>query len=265
MEAFFGDVDLLLTPTLPVTAFAGRPRPARRGGRAAHRVPVLDGLHLPVQRLRPAGRLRALRDAATACRWACRSSAGVAPTRWCCAPRGRSSGCNRGRTTASIWYQPADGRWPTASETSPAPSACSRPAPRNSITDVPGVLVGHSQAGSGEPTGVTVVAPPRLPGARGRGDHERRRRADQEARDRRVGDRPDGDLPVRHPRAGHRLPRRDPGRGRRSVEHADPGGGGVRRLRPGRRPHGHRRGRRRRPRGARRGRARRAASAAAPA
>ena len=35
--------------------------------------------------------------------------------------------------------------------------------PRNTITDVPGVLVGHSQAGSGEPTGVTVVAPPRLP------------------------------------------------------------------------------------------------------
>jgi len=35
--------------------------------------------------------------------------------------------------------------------------------PRNTITDVAGVLVGHSQAGSGEPTGVTVVAPPRLP------------------------------------------------------------------------------------------------------
>ena len=32
--------------------------------------------------------------------------------------------------------------------------------PRNAITDVPGVLVGHSQAGSGELTGVTVVAPP---------------------------------------------------------------------------------------------------------
>ena len=34
---------------------------------------------------------------------------------------------------------------------------------RNAITDVPGVLVGHSQAESGELTGVTVVAPPSLP------------------------------------------------------------------------------------------------------
>ena len=37
------------------------------------------------------------------------------------------------------------------------------PGARNSITDVPGVLVGHSQAASGEPTGVTVVVPPALP------------------------------------------------------------------------------------------------------
>jgi D-aminopeptidase len=35
--------------------------------------------------------------------------------------------------------------------------------PRNAITDVPGVLVGHAQAESGERTGVTVVAPPSLP------------------------------------------------------------------------------------------------------
>ncbi len=35
--------------------------------------------------------------------------------------------------------------------------------PGNRITDVPGVLVGHSQAASGQSTGVTVVAPPRLP------------------------------------------------------------------------------------------------------
>jgi D-aminopeptidase len=35
--------------------------------------------------------------------------------------------------------------------------------PRNAITDVPGVLVGHAQAASGELTGVTVVAPPSLP------------------------------------------------------------------------------------------------------
>ena len=38
---------------------------------------------------------------------------------------------------------------------------------RNAITDVPGVLVGHAQAASGEPTGVTVVAPPRLPARAG--------------------------------------------------------------------------------------------------
>jgi D-aminopeptidase len=35
--------------------------------------------------------------------------------------------------------------------------------PRNAITDVPGIRVGHAQAQSGEATGVTVVAPARLP------------------------------------------------------------------------------------------------------
>ena len=35
--------------------------------------------------------------------------------------------------------------------------------PRNAITDVPGVRVGQAQAASGEPTGVTVVAPPSVP------------------------------------------------------------------------------------------------------
>jgi D-aminopeptidase len=38
---------------------------------------------------------------------------------------------------------------------------------RNSITDVPGVLVGHSQAASGEQTGVTVIQPPQLPARAG--------------------------------------------------------------------------------------------------
>lgn len=42
------------------------------------------------------------------------------------------------------------------------------PGERNAITDVPGVLVGHSQAASGERTGVTVVAPPALPAPAGR-------------------------------------------------------------------------------------------------
>jgi D-aminopeptidase len=37
------------------------------------------------------------------------------------------------------------------------------PGPRNTITDVPGVRVGHAQAESGERTGVTVVAPPSVP------------------------------------------------------------------------------------------------------
>jgi len=37
------------------------------------------------------------------------------------------------------------------------------PGPCNSICDVPGVLVGHSQAVSGHRTGVTIVAPPKLP------------------------------------------------------------------------------------------------------
>lgn len=37
------------------------------------------------------------------------------------------------------------------------------PGPKNSITDVPGVRVGHAQAGSGERTGVSAVAPPSLP------------------------------------------------------------------------------------------------------
>ena len=37
------------------------------------------------------------------------------------------------------------------------------PGQRNAITDVPGVRVGHSQAASGERTGVTVVDPPALP------------------------------------------------------------------------------------------------------
>jgi D-aminopeptidase len=39
--------------------------------------------------------------------------------------------------------------------------------PSNAVTDVPGVLVGHAQAGSGQPTGVTVIAPPSLPALAG--------------------------------------------------------------------------------------------------
>ncbi len=46
---------------------------------------------------------------------------------------------------------------------------------RNAITDVAGVKVGHSQAASGEATGVTVVVPPLLPARAGSIDGERRR------------------------------------------------------------------------------------------
>ncbi|MDQ2676504.1 MAG: P1 family peptidase [Actinomycetota bacterium] len=41
------------------------------------------------------------------------------------------------------------------------------PGARNAITDVPGVLVGHAQAASGERTGVSVVKPPELPAMAG--------------------------------------------------------------------------------------------------
>lgn len=41
------------------------------------------------------------------------------------------------------------------------------PGRRNAITDVPGVAVGHSQAASGERTGVTVIVPPMLPAPAG--------------------------------------------------------------------------------------------------
>jgi D-aminopeptidase len=39
--------------------------------------------------------------------------------------------------------------------------------PRNAITDVPGVRVGHARAQSGELTGVTVVEPPQVPARAG--------------------------------------------------------------------------------------------------
>lgn len=41
------------------------------------------------------------------------------------------------------------------------------PGARNAITDVPGVRVGHSQAESGQRTGVTVIGPPALPAPAG--------------------------------------------------------------------------------------------------
>ena len=79
--------------------------------------------------------------------------------------------------------------------------------PRNTITDVPGVLVGHAQAGSGEATGVTVVAPPELPAragvatVNGVGELTKKLEIDE------WGIIQTADLPVRHPRAGDGLPR----------------------------------------------------------
>ena len=47
------------------------------------------------------------------------------------------------------------------------PSGVLDPGARNAITDVPGVRVGHSQAESGQRTGVTVIDPPALPARAG--------------------------------------------------------------------------------------------------
>lgn len=55
----------------------------------------------------------------------------------------------------------SDGRWRDLA----GPVGRLPTGPRNAITDVPGVRVGHAQAASGERTGVTVVAPPELPAA----------------------------------------------------------------------------------------------------
>ena len=60
-----------------------------------------------------------------------------------------------------------------------------KPGPRNAITDVSGVRVGHAQAESGERTGVTVVAPPTLPTAAGVAVDQRHRCVDAPSRDRR--------------------------------------------------------------------------------
>lgn len=51
------------------------------------------------------------------------------------------------------------GRWRDLA----GPVGLMEPGPRNAITDVRGVRVGHAQAASGQHTGVTVVAPPELP------------------------------------------------------------------------------------------------------
>ncbi len=75
----------------------------------------------------------------------------------------------RGQLAACLLHDPAlateagllatDQRWREIA----GPVGGIEPGPRNAITDVPGVRVGHSQAESGERTGVTVVAPPSLP------------------------------------------------------------------------------------------------------
>ncbi len=59
--------------------------------------------------------------------------------------------------------EPACPRWRDLA----GPVGLLEPGPRNAITDVPGVRVGHAQAAGGERTGVTVVEPPWLPAAGG--------------------------------------------------------------------------------------------------
>jgi D-aminopeptidase len=56
-----------------------------------------------------------------------------------------------------------EGRWRNIA----GPVGVMEPGSRNAITDVPGVLVGHAQAASGERTGVTIIAPPSLPALAG--------------------------------------------------------------------------------------------------
>ena len=166
MEAFFDDVDLLLTPTLPVTAFpAGRDQPGEVAGRPteylswtaftypfnvsgqpAASVPcgMLDGLPVGLQIVGRAWRRRP----GAARRAGVRAASTVVVRR----PR---SGINRLHGVNHLM--------PNRFRDLAGPVGLLPTGPRNTITDVPGVLVGHSQAGSGEPTGVTVVAPPRLP------------------------------------------------------------------------------------------------------
>jgi D-aminopeptidase len=57
----------------------------------------------------------------------------------------------------------AEGRWRAVA----GPVGRIEPGERNAITDVPGVRVGHARAAAGGRTGVTVVAPPRLPAPAG--------------------------------------------------------------------------------------------------
>src|SRR5581483_1154215 len=69
----------------------------------------------------------------------------------------------RGHFRQRIWYRASMRRWRDIA----GPVGLMPTGPRNAITDVPGVLVGHAQAASGEATGVTVIAPPRLPARAG--------------------------------------------------------------------------------------------------
>ena len=111
-------------------------------------------------------------------------------------------------------------RMPSAGAISPARSAGWSPAPATRSPTCPGVRVGHSQAESGERTGVTVVAPPSLPGPGGHADHERDGRAHRQAGDRGARRDRDAGLPVRDACARHRLRGRDrapPGAGPSDV------------------------------------------------
>ena len=184
-----------------------------------------------------------------------RGHAAASPTRSCAARPAR-----RRRTTArpAFWHD-------AAGATSAARWASFRPVPATRSPTCPGVLVGHSQAASGEATGVTVIVPPRLPThagvetVNGVGELTKKLEIDEWG----VIQTPVW-LCGTHA-VGHGLPRRDAGRRRRPRPHGHPGRRRVRRLRHGRRAHGHRRRRQCRARKRRARRSPRAASAAAPA
>ena len=162
-DTFMEGFDLMLTPTVPITAFAAgldHPGPSR-----ADRASTWAGRPSPTRSTSPASPPPPYHAAAsTACRWGCRSWAAGARTLSSCAQRGRTSFVRPGHMTTSTWDEARmTRRWREIG----GPVGLLPIGRRNSITDVPGVLVGHAQASSGEQTGITVIAPPSLPARAG--------------------------------------------------------------------------------------------------
>ncbi len=142
-------VDVIERPQPPLHAGARRRRSRCRRRRrrasascsaASSRTPTDDPVRLPLPPALPAA-LRALRPRRPGADRRRRARTSSPPA--CCTTR-RCGRCRARRR-----------RWLSAGARSPGRSAGSSPGPRNAITDVPGVRVGHSQAASGERTGVT--------------------------------------------------------------------------------------------------------------